>query len=360
MVAVKIALDWTPNTNHAGLYIAKEQGLFAKAGLEVTIISPHSDGYKVTPASWVESGEALLAIAPSESVISYNTWPEADRKRPKLKAVAAVLQKDTSAIVTLKSSGIDRPAKLEGKRYASYAARFEGRIVQEMIRADGGSGDYQELALPMLGVFNTLLKESPEPCPAMLCLLSAGEADATWVFLGWEGVEAARAGVELNAFKLGDYGIPYGYSPVLLAHPDAISGQADALKAVLAAAAEGYRYAAAHPAEAAELFCQAVAAEHPEGLPQPLDTAMVQQSLELIAKDLLAADGRWGVMEAARWDAFLDWLSDKGLLTTKVQSRIVKEGVTTTLDGLRSGDAGEPIPRSSVQSATLFTNDCLP
>ena len=188
-------------------------------------------------------------------MISYNTWPEADKKRPKLKvrgggscnrlhgsqsvagcrpyvpvhqrptrppttppasvaaaalqAVAALLQEDNSAIVTLKSSGIDRPAKvgartglpgsaalmvclapaawfschlgscmvalklthaipfhppplpcpqLDGKRYASYAARFEGRIVQQMLKADGGSGDYQELALPMLGVFNTLLK----------------------------------------------------------------------------------------------------------------------------------------------------------------------------------------------------------
>ena len=77
-----------------------------------------------------------------------------------------------------------------------------------MIKADGGGeGAYTELALPMLGVWNTLLK---------------GEADATWVFMGWEGVEAELAGVALNAFKLGDFGVPYGYSPVLLAHPDTL------------------------------------------------------------------------------------------------------------------------------------------
>lgn len=111
------------------------------------------DEYKATPASRVESGEALLAIAPSgegarlgaqrqalggtcmlwrtvdallptpclpalrrglraESVISYATWPEAHKQRPKLRAVAAVLQADTSAVVTLQSSGIDRPAKV--------------------------------------------------------------------------------------------------------------------------------------------------------------------------------------------------------------------------------------------------------
>jgi NMT1/THI5 like len=39
-------------------------------------------------------------------------------------AVAAVLQKDQSAIVTLQSSGISRPRELDGKRYASYGVRF--------------------------------------------------------------------------------------------------------------------------------------------------------------------------------------------------------------------------------------------
>jgi hypothetical protein len=88
-------------------------------------------------------------------------------------------------------SGIDRPKDLTGKRYASYGARYEGRIVQQMIKNDGGSGDYiEDTEVGMLGVWNTLLE---------------GRADATWVFLGWEGVMAQRSGLELNSFKLDDY-----------------------------------------------------------------------------------------------------------------------------------------------------------
>jgi hypothetical protein len=79
--------------------------------------------------------------------------------------------------------------------------------VQQMIRNDGGKGEYTESTPPMLGIWNTLLK---------------GEADATWVFLGWEGVEASMAGVDLNTFKLEDYKIPYGYSPLMVAHPDTL------------------------------------------------------------------------------------------------------------------------------------------
>lgn len=195
----------------------------------------------------------------------------------------------------------------------------------------------------MLGLWNTLLQ---------------GDADATWVFMGWEGVEAARKGVELNVFKLADYRIPYGYSPVLLAHPDTLSEQTDVVKAFLAATAEGYRFAAAHPGEAADLFVEAASAE--AGLGEPLNAAMCRESMQLLSKHLLTEDGQWGVMEVKRWDAFLDWLSDSGLLTTKVQSRDVKEGLSASLDGLRAGDAGERIPREAVSSSSLFTNDLLP
>ena len=58
----------------------------------------------------------------------------------RLVAVAALLQTQTSAIVTLKSSDIDSPKKLDGKRYASYEGRFEMPIVQQLIRDDGGEG----------------------------------------------------------------------------------------------------------------------------------------------------------------------------------------------------------------------------
>lgn len=248
------------------MFVAKAKNWYADAGLQVSFLSPHTDEYKATPASRVESGEASFAVAPSESAISYHIR-SASMPKPALKAVGALLQSDDSAIATLKSSGIDRPAKLEGKRYASYAARFEGRIVQEMIRADGGGGDYTELALPMLGVWNTLL---------------SGEADATWIFQGWEGVQASMAGVELNTFKLEDYGIAYGYSPVLLAAPQTLSERGDAVKAFLGATTRGYQWAAANPAEAAQVLVDAAKSEFPDL--DRLNLELVKRSVEVVAK----------------------------------------------------------------------------
>lgn len=72
---------------------------------------------------------------------------------------------------------------------------------------------------------------------------------------------------------------------------------------------------------------------------------------------------RWVVSRCGgcRWDAFLDWLADSGLLTAKMQSRTPSAAAgTTSLDGLRGGDVGEAIARSSISAASLFTNSLLP
>ncbi len=314
MFDITVALDWTPNTNHTGFYVAQAQGWYAAAGLNVRLVSADEDNYAVTPAKKVATGAATFGIAPSESVISYHTLPD----HPRLVAVAALLQHDTSAIVTLGGSGITRPAMLDGTRYASYKARFEGTIVRRMIQNDGGAGTFEEIFPPKLGIWETLLQ---------------GEADATWVFMPWEGVEAERKGIPLNAFRMDDYGIPYGYTPILLAHPDSIAQHPDALRAFMAATAAGYQHAAREPAHAAELLM--AAAQHPA----LSDSALVQHSQRVIAPAYCTAAGQWGVMHTDRWATFLDWLSEQGVL----------------LD-----TDGHPIARDALHATDLFTTALLP
>ncbi len=79
-----------------------------------------------------------------------------------------------------------------------------------------------------------------------------------------------------------------------------------------------------------------------------------------LVQHYLDAGGRWGHMRAERWDKFLDWLGDKGLLTSAMPSRNPVDGVSASLDDLRSGRAGEPHPRSSINAADLYTNEFLP
>jgi len=313
MPHIDLALDWTPNTNHTGFYVAQAEGYYGDRGIELSIHSPADDGYETTPAKQVATGEATLGIAPSESAISYHTHPD----YPSLTAVAAVCQEDKSAIVTLEDSGIDRSADLDGHRYASYDARFEDHIVRQLIRNDGGDGDIEITTPPKLGIWNTLLE---------------GAADATWVFMPWEGVMADREGIGLNAFYLDAYDVPYGYTPLLLARPDTIDGEAELLADVLAATAEGYQFAVDNPDAAADILH-----EEATGMDND-DPAFLRESQRQIADAYLTTEGQWGVMNHSRWEAFVDWLAENEILTT--------------VDG-------DLIPASELDTTRLYTNDLL-
>lgn len=289
MESVKVALDWSPNTIHAGLLLAYHKGAYRDAGLEVSFISPEVDEYALTPARRLSRQQVDFAIAPSESVISYNT----SRRPVALTSVASILQRDTSAIVSLKSSGITRPAQLDGKVYASYNARFEDGIVRKMVQYDGGRGDFTSVAITRLGIWDMLKK---------------GEADATWVFMPWEGVEGEMNGVELNVFRMEEYDIPYGYTPLLLAHISNIHRRKEAYRRFMKITDEAYKQAGENPAETADFLCRYV--EH-EDFANP---AFIEASLRALQPALLNEEGEWGKMKAGVWGKFINWLVDHKIL----------------------------------------------
>lgn len=288
MEKLTIALDWTPNTNHAGLFLAQQQGLYAAAGLEVVLLSPAADAYATTPARRLVAGEVDLAVASSETVLSYRTAAVP----VEVTAVAALLQQDTSAIAVLAASGLERPAQLDGHVYASYQARFEDRIVQELVKRDGGRGELLLEYPPKLDIWNRLLQ---------------GQAAATWIFLGWEGAQAKLAHVALRTFRLEEYGIPYGYTPVLVSVPAVLATKRAAITRFLQVSGAGYQQAVADPAAAAQQLAQT-------GLPAFADVAFAQTSLDILQPHFLTAAGEWGTMDLAKWTAFVHWLEATELL----------------------------------------------
>lgn len=286
---IRLALDRTPNTNHTGFYVAQANGYFAEANVTVEFILPDYDRYQLSPAKRVVQGDAELAITPTESVIGYhlNGVP--------LLAIAAILACDASAIVTLKQSGIDRPAKLDGKVYASYDARFEDEIVRQLIRNDGGRGSLVIHNSPRLGIWNTLL---------------TSESDATWIFLPWEGVDADLKDVQLNKFLLDEFEIPYGYSPLLVVHQDWMEANTNTLSRFMQATRKGFQFAIDRPDEAARLLTET--ANHPTLANHDL----VESSQQLITDYYTTGSSPWGVMQPDVWRNFVNWLIRHRLLST--------------------------------------------
>ena len=287
MHTLRISLDWTPNTNHAGLYLALERGYFRDLDLDVRVWTPDQDNYQSTPARRLAAGLTDIAFAPSESVFSLRTA----RRPADVEAVASLLNRDASGIAVLESSGIRRPRDLDGRVYASYSARYEDAIVAAMIESDGGRGDFTSLNPERLGIWDTLLD---------------GSADATWIFLAWEGVLAARDGIALRTFQMEDYGIPYGYSPVLITH----SGRRDeATMRFLAGLKQGFEEAVIERNEAVEALISQNRSHFTDDARE-----LLRQSLDVLAPYLVDAQGTWGVMRGDRWEEFSRWLNDRGLL----------------------------------------------
>ena len=293
MPTLSIALDWTPNTNHTGFFVAQELGYYAASGVELHIISPATDEYATTPAKKLELGEVDFAVAPFESVISLNTKPA----RVPAVAIAALLQQDISSIATLAASNIARPKDLDGRTYASYRARYEDAIVRQLIVNDGGAGDFTITYPDKLGIWNTLL---------------TGAADATWIFDNWEGVEAETQGLALRTFALADYGIPYGYSPVVMATAEGIAARRAEYTAFLQATKKGFQFAIQNQREATDILRQHI----PERDARLIDLEKSQAA----AAAFYGNPSEWGTMAASRVEAFLDWLIAHGLETEAVKN----------------------------------------
>lgn len=286
MVNLKIALDWTPNVNHIGFLIAKELEFYKQKGIDLEILNPKDDNYSLTPGKKLELDLADFAIAPFETVISLNN------KANKVNSVAiyAILQKDLSSIATLKSSNIVSPKLLDGKIYASYKARYEDHIVKEMIKNAGGKGDLTIVYPDKLGIWNTLLK---------------GSADSTWIFDNWEGIEASNKNIELCKFTLAEFGIPYGYSPIVLAKKENIAKQKGLYSMFIKATQKGYLYAKNNLAESAEILSRYVTEYDLQNI--DLEKA-ISYSIPHFGDE-----SSCGVMEYERVLSFIKWLVDKGL-----------------------------------------------
>jgi len=280
---ITFVLDWTPNTNHTGLYVAKEKGYFEKEGLDVEIVQPPEDGADAL----VASGKAQFGVSFQDSmapgVAGDNALPNT--------AVAALIQHNTSGIISRKGEGMERPKGLEGKKYATWDAPIEKAMMQNVVEKDGG--DFSKVEL----IPSTVTDE--------VSALKSKSVDAIWIFYAWAGVATEVADLETDYFAFKDINPIFDYyTPVVIANNDFLEEKPDTAKAFLQALKQGYEDAIADPDEAASILLEA----SPE-----LDEELVKASQEYLKDQYKADVKQWGYIDPARWNAFYGWLNENGL-----------------------------------------------
>jgi ABC-type nitrate/sulfonate/bicarbonate transport system substrate-binding protein len=291
MKNLKIALDWTPNINHIGFYIAKELGFYKENNIHLDILNPQDDNYTLTPGKKLELDLVDFAITPFETVISLNN------KENKVDAIAifALLQEDISCIASLAANKLISPKFLDGKIYASYKARYEDKIVKELVKNDGGKGNIKITYPDKLGIWNTLIE---------------GKADATWIFDNWEGVEAESKNIKLNKWFLKDSNIPYGYSPVIITKKANTKKFHDEYHQFIQATKKGYVFATKNATDSVAILNKYLPERDKENI-------NIQKALEA-TKTYFGNAENCGVMKKERVETFLNWIVENQLESNKI------------------------------------------
>ena len=283
-------LDWTPNTNHTGIYVAQEKGYFKDAGLEVEIVQPPENGAEVLAAS----GKAQFAMSFQDSLAPAFSG---DNPLP-VTAVAGVIQHNTSGIISRRGEGMDRPKGLEGKKYATWDLPVEKATIKDVMEADGGDFDKVELI--------------PSTVTDEVTALKTKSVDAIWIFYAWAGVKTELEGLETDYFAFADLDPVFDfYTPVIIANNTFLAEEPETARAFLDAVSRGYEFAIEHLREAGEILCKAA----PE-----LDPDLVKASQEYLADKYQADAPQWGYIDQERWDAYYAWLNEKGLTETPIEA----------------------------------------
>ena len=281
-------LDYTPNTNHTGIYVAQAKGYFADEGLEVEIVQPADD----TAEAMIGSGKAQVGVSYQDYIANAL---DSDSPMP-IQAIAAVIQHNTSGIMSRKADGITRPKAMMGHKYATWDMPVEQATIKHIVEKDGG--DFSKLDLVPYNVDDEVSG------------LKADMFDSVWVYEGWAVQNAAVQDYPVNYFSFKDMDDVFDfYTPVLAANNDFMKSNPDAVKAFLRAAKKGYEFAVEHPEDAAQILCDEV----PE-----LDSALVEASAKFLAGQYTADASSWGAIDGKRWAAYFQWLNDNDLVENKL------------------------------------------
>ena len=308
VATVTLALDWTPNTNHTGFYVAQYSGWYAQAAIDLQFI-PYASA---NPETLVGAGQANCGISTEEGATFAIAAGEKEQ------SVMAILQHTASEIAVLASGPITRPRDMDGKVYAGFGSPQEGPLLTAVIKADGGKG-----------VFTTVTLDT-----AAYEALYAGKADMAITFSAWEAIEAQERGIALRTFAFPDYGLPDSYAVVLVCNNAWLAANGDVARRFLAASVRGFELAATEPTTAATELIAANPGVFDANLALPRDSA------NYLATQKLYVDpsGAVGPETLATWDAYSGYLYDLGVL---------------------AGPDGKPLT-TRPDFSTYFTNAYLP
>ena len=280
---ITVLLDWIPNTNHTGMYVAKEKGYYTEEGLSVDIIQPAEGG----SAALIAAGQGEFGISYQEQV----TYARTTKEALPVKAIAAIIQHNTSGFASPIERGIETPKDFEGKKYGGWGSPMETAMIKALMEND--AGDFLKTEIIYIGAidFFTSVRE---------------HVDYTWIYYGWDGIAAQLKDFPINFILLQDYDSNLDfYTPVIIASEDLLLKEPELTRKFLRATTRGYKFCIENPEEAAEALLK----NAPE-----TDREIAIASQKYLASQFQADAERWGEMKEEVWENYANWMYKRKLI----------------------------------------------
>ncbi len=288
LTKVSFVLDYSPNVNHTGIYVAMEKGFFAEEGIEVEVVPVPADG-----------ADALIGSGGANMGVSYQDYIAnnlASASPMPYTAVAAIVQHNTSGIMSRAEDGITSARGMADHTYATWNMPIEQATIKQIVEADGG--DFSAVKMVPYEVDDEVMG------------LKANLFDTVWVYEWWAVQNAKLQDYPVNYFSFADMDPVFDYyTPVIAVNDEFAAANPELVRGFLRAAKRGYEFAAESPAEAADIICAAV----PE-----LDPELIHTAQEFISPEYIADASSWGEIDSERWARFYAWLNDEGLVERPV------------------------------------------
>lgn len=285
---VDFLLDWVPNTNHTGLFVAKEKGYFAEEGIDLDIKQPANES---------TSGLIINNKAPMGIYFQDYLAPKL-AKGAGVTAVAAIIENNTSGIISDKKLNIQNPKDLENHKYGTWDIPIELAMLK--IIMENQNGDFSKVT------------KIPNTDDNSITNIANGLFDFAAIYYGWDKIMADNLKIETDFFYFKDYADELNfYSPIIIANNDYLKENAEEAKKILKAIKKGYQYAMEHPEESADILIKYA----PE-LTNKRD--FVVESQKYLSKEYASDKEKWGYIDAERWNKFYNWINANNLLNQKI------------------------------------------
>lgn len=269
---VTLLLDYLPNTNHTGIYVANELGYYEQMGIDLEIV-----------AAGEIQNEALLAQGEADFAVSYGeALAQFEQSSSELTSIMSVVETNTSGFLSLKEKNITSPKDFENKTYCGWGSDFEAKIIESVMDAE--SADFSTVENIASG--SASLTSPDTPC------------DFMWAFAGWDKISLEQSGLDVNFEFMTDYTKDW-YTPIIITTDELINEDPQLVQNFVSATIKGYEYAAANPEESADILI----AQNPS-----LDPNLVKASQAYLSENYYTT--QMGYQDPIVWEEFLQWLYD--------------------------------------------------